>query len=102
MTTAYVFLSLGTLALLLFSYLLDLSIFCLHREKEFSSHGYDRDFLLRLEREHKNKIHPQKKNYLLHLIIKTLRRQNETVKAEQLSVFLKSDFLLGIKKRSDR
>ena len=102
MTPAYVFLTFSVLALLLFSYLLDLAFFCFHRERDFLNHGCEREFLLRLEAEHKTKKHPQKKNYLLHLIIKTLRKQNETEKAEQLSQFLKSDFLLGIIKRSDR
>ena len=80
---------------LLFLYHADL-ILCYLREE-----GDDAEYRLRLEKKHKKAKHPQKKNFLLYLICLSYRRQGEEKKAKELSLFLKNDFLLGVKKEAD-
>ena len=81
-------------------WLCDLLIFRTRREREFARRKTDAQYLAQLIALQKKCRHPQKKNYLLFLIIRSLSARGEEKRAESLRPFLRSDGLLGVKKEA--
>ncbi len=89
------------LFLLLLLYYLDILLFYLFEKRAFDQKHKSKAYLQKLEERHKKAISKRKKNFLLFLICDCLAKQGEEKKAKELFLFVKKDFLLGIKKEAD-
>ncbi len=91
---------LTVLPLILFFWYGSLLLFVWRQARLFKQNQNEKEYLEGLTEKQKQCKGKRKKNYLLYLMILTLKGQGREKEARQMLPFLRSDPLLGIKKEA--